>query len=126
MTETEQRLVVALAAEARGPRRNGIFAVWLFTRMAEATLPPDPLTGKAHRRRLEALQRRLSSIALPVPLRRAMAGAMRLVAEGSPRTAAMALHQLVAPVQETLGAPAAEALVQAAARARRAADGKDA
>jgi hypothetical protein len=55
-----------------------------------------------------------------------MAGAMRLVAEGSPRTAAMALHQLVAPVQETLGAPAAEALVQAAARARRAADGKDA
>jgi hypothetical protein len=125
MTETEQRLVADLAAEARGPRRNGIFAVWLFTRVAEAVLPPNPVSGKAHRARVEALQRRLSSIALPAPLRRGMAGALRAVHDGTPRAAVLALHQLVAPAQETLGAGPAEALAQAVARARRAAAGQD-
>jgi hypothetical protein len=126
MTETEQRLVAALAAEARGPRRNGIFAVWLFTRVAEAILPPDPLSVKAHRARVDALQRRLSFIALPAPLRRGMAGALRVVHDGTARAAVLALHQLVAPAQESLGAGPAEALAQAVARARRAADGRDA
>lgn len=126
MTETEQRLVTALAAEARGPRRNGIYAVWLFARVAEGVLPPDPLTPKSHKGRVDALQRRLSSIALPAPLRRALAGSLRLVTEGTPRAAATALSQLVTPVEETLGSAASEALAQAAARARRAADGKDA
>jgi hypothetical protein len=123
--EIEQRLVAALSAEARGPRRNGIYAVWLVTRVAEGMLPPDPLSPRAHQRRLEALQRRLTSVTLPAPLRRAVAGAIRLAADGSPRNAAMALHQLVAPVQETLGADLAETMAQAVARARRAADGKE-
>jgi hypothetical protein len=126
MTETEQRLVADLAAEARGPRRNGIFAVWLFARVAESVLPPDALSVKAHRARLDALQRRLSSIALPAPLRRGMAGAVRLVHDGTPGGAALALNLLVAPVRESLGDGPAEAVAQAAARARRAADGKDA
>lgn len=125
MTDTEQRLVAALAAEARGPRRNGIFAVWLLARVAEAVLPPDPLGARSHRRRVEALQRRLSSVTLPVPLRRAMAGAMRLVAEGTPGAAALALHQLVTPAHETLGATVGETLAQAAARARRLTEGKE-
>jgi hypothetical protein len=125
MTETEERLVAALAAEARGPRRNGVFAVWLFARVAEGVLPPDPLSGKCHRGRIDALQRRLTSIALPPPLRRALAGSLRLVTEGTPRAAATALAQLVTPTQETLGPAAADALAQAAARARRVADGKD-
>jgi hypothetical protein len=125
MTETEQRLVTALAAEARGPRRNGIFAVWLFARVAEGILPPDPLSPKAHRGRVDALQRRLSSIAVPAPLRRALAGSLRLVSEGTPQAAATALAQLVAPAAETLGAVAGDALAQAAARARRTAGGKD-
>jgi hypothetical protein len=124
MTETEQRLVAALAAEARGPRRNGIFAIWLFARVAEGVLPPDPLSAKSHRGRVDALQRRLSSIAVPAPLRRGLAGALRLVTEGTPRAAASALSQLVAPAQETVGATAADALAQAALRARRAADGR--
>lgn len=126
MTETERRLVTALAAEARGPRRNGIYAVWLFARVAEGVLPPDPLTPKSHKGRVDALQRRLSSIALPAPLRRALAGSLRLVTEGTPRSAATALSQLVTPAQETLGSAASDALAQAAVRARRAADGKDA
>jgi len=121
MTDTEQRLVVALAAEARGPRRNGIFAIWLFARVAEAVLPPDGVSLRSHRQRVEALQRRLSSITLPVPLRRAMASAMRVVADGTPKAAALALNQLIAPAQETLGPPVADALASAAGRARRAA-----
>jgi hypothetical protein len=123
--EIEQQLVAALSAEARGPRRNGIYAVWLLTRVAEGMLPPDPLSPRAHQRRLDALQRRLTSVALPAPLRRAVAGAIRLAADGSPRNAAVALHQLVAPVQETLGADLGEMMAQAVARARRAADGKE-
>jgi hypothetical protein len=123
--EIEQRLLAALSAEARGPRRNGIYAVWLLTRVTEGLLPPDPLTPRAHQRRLEALQRRLTSVALPAPLRRALAGAIRLAAEGTPRNAAVALHQLVAPVQETLGTDVAETVAQAVTRARRAADGKE-
>jgi len=119
MTEAEQRLVGALAQQERGPGRNGIFALWLFTRVAEAVLPSDPVTARAHRRRVELLQRRLSSVSMPLPLRRALTGALRLVAEGTPRCSALALQQLVAPAGETVGPQAAEALGLAAARAGR-------
>ncbi len=119
MTEAERRLVGALAQQERGPGRNGIFALWLFTRVAEAVLPPDLVTARAHRRRVELLQRRLSSVSMPPPLRRALAGALRLVAEGTPRGSAQALQQLVAPAGETVGAHVAAALGLAAGRAGR-------
>ena len=119
MTETEATLLTALAGEARGPRRNALFALWLVTRTAESVLPPDPVTLRAHRRRVELLQRRLSSVSVPAPIRRALQAALRHVAEGGATGAALALHQLVAPAREVLGAPAADALAAAAARARR-------
>jgi hypothetical protein len=50
-----------------------------------------------------------------------MASAMRVVADGTPNAAALALNQLIAPAQETLGPPVADALASAAGRARRAA-----
>lgn len=118
MNDTERFLVTALASEARGPRRNGLFAVWLVARAAEAVLPPDPVSARQHRRRVDLLQRRLSSVSVPLPLRRALPAALRLVAEGTPEAAALALHQLVAPVRESVGGPAADALAAAAARAR--------
>jgi hypothetical protein len=121
MTEAEQGLAEALAQAARGPGRNGIFALWLFTRVAEAVLPTDPVSPRAHRRRVDLLQRRLSSVSMPVPLRRALAGALRVVADGTPRTSALALQQLVAPARETLGAQVADTVALAAARAGRAA-----
>ena len=40
MTETETQLLTALAAEARGPKRNGLFALWLVARTAEASGRP--------------------------------------------------------------------------------------
>ena len=118
MTEAEQQLIAALAGEARGPRRNGLFALWLVTRLAEALLPPDPVSPRGHRRRVELLQRRLSGVSVPAPLRRALTAALRQVSEGTPGAAALALHQLVAPARETVGERAASAMTGAAARAR--------
>lgn len=118
MTEAERQLIAVLAAEARGPRRNGLFALWLLTRAAEAVLPPDRVSPRGHRRRMELLQRRLASLSVPPPLRRALSAALRQVGEGSPQGSALALHQLVAPARETVGEGAAAALAMAAARAR--------
>jgi len=120
VTETERQLIAALAGEARGPRRNGLFALWLLTRTAEALLPPAPVSPRGHRRRVELLQRRLASLSVPTPLRRALSAALRHVGEGTPQGTALALHQLVAPARETVGERAAAALTAAAARARQA------
>jgi hypothetical protein len=119
MTETETALLAALAAEARGPKRNGLFALWLVARAAEAVLPPDAVSQRSHRLRVERLQRRLSSVSVPAPLRRALPAALRHIADGTARAAALALHQLVAPTREAVSAPAADVLAAAAVRARR-------
>lgn len=119
MTDTETRLLAALADEARGPRRNALFALWLVARTAESVLPPDPVTPRAHRRRVELLQRRLSSVSVPAPIRRALPAALRHVADGTGPAVALALHQLVAPTREVVSTEAADALAAAAARARR-------
>ena len=111
----EDSLVDALATEARGPRRNGIFAVWLFVRVATGVVGPHPLSPRAHQRRLEALKRRLSSLSVPAALRRALIGAIGQAAECTTEDVALALRLLVTPVQETLG-PAVAAAVQQAAR----------
>jgi hypothetical protein len=123
MTETERHLIAALAAEARGPRRNGLFALWLLSRTAEALLPPDPVSARGHRRRVDFLERRLASLSVPAPLRRVIPAALRHVAAGTPQDAALALHQLVAPARETVGERAAAVLGAAAARARQIATG---
>ncbi len=125
MTEVEQRLLGAIAAEARGPKRNGIFALWLFARVAETALTPAAVSPRHHRKRVELLQRRLSSVSVPPPLRRALTGAIRLLAEGTPHAAALALHHLVAPARETVGPGAADALVLAAQRGRRTAASRE-
>ena len=67
-TQAEDRLVNLIAEAARGPRREGLFALWLVVRAAEALLPPVPVSAKNHRRRLQALETRLGSLALPAPL----------------------------------------------------------
>ena len=54
-TPLEDRLVDLLAAAARGPKRDGLYALWLTVRTAEGLLPPAPVSAKNHRRRLQAL-----------------------------------------------------------------------
>jgi hypothetical protein len=50
VTASEARLVALAAEAARGPRRDGLYALWLTLRAAEALLPPHPVSLKNHRR----------------------------------------------------------------------------
>jgi hypothetical protein len=117
-TPCEERLITLLGASARGPKRDGLFALWLVVRAAEATLPPEPVSGRNHRRRLLALGSRLATLALPAPLQRALVAARQYLEPATPAAAAQVLVQLVAPAREVLGAEAGDA-VAAAARAAR-------
>lgn len=117
-TPAEERLVTLLAEAARGPRREGLFALWLVVRAAEALLPPAPVSAKNHRRRLQALETRLGSLAMPAPLRRALSAARQHLETATPNAAALVLSQLTAPAREVLGAEAGDAVTVAARTAR--------
>jgi hypothetical protein len=117
-TPAEERLIGLVAESVRGPKRDGLFALWLVVRLAEGLLPPRPLSGKNHRRRLQALEARLGGLALPGPLKRAFAAARHHLEPATPAAAAMVLSQLVAPAREVLGPEAGEAVAVAARTAR--------
>ncbi|HXE82148.1 MAG TPA: hypothetical protein VN513_02305 [Gemmatimonadales bacterium] len=117
-TPAETQLVTLIAAAARGPKREGLFALWLVVRAAESLLPPAPVSAKNHRRRLQALETRLGSLALPAPLKRALAAARQHLDAATPEAAASVLSQLMAPARDVLGAEAAEAVTVAARGAR--------
>lgn len=106
-------LLELLALSARGPRREGLFAVWLTARVALDQGMDPPLPERAQRRRIEALERRLARLSLAPPLKRALAGTLALLRDPGTRPAAMALQQLTAPVRETLGAEAGEVIAKA-------------
>ena len=106
-------LLELLALSARGPRREGLFAVWLTARVALDQGMEPPLPERAQRRRIEALERRLARLSLAPPLKRALAGTLALLRDPGTRPAAMALQQLTAPVRETLGAEAGEVIAKA-------------
>ena len=111
-------LLGLLPQTGRGPRREGIFALWLTVRVAQDLLRDPPPGERAHRRRLQALEQRLSSLTMPPPLRRALAAAMSQLREARPETAVQVLSQLVAPAREAGGTEAGDALAQAARAAR--------
>jgi hypothetical protein len=117
-TAAEERLIALVAAAVRGPRRDGLFALWLVVRAAEALLPPRPVSSKNHRRRLQALEARLASLALPAPLKRAVVAARDHLEPGTATAAALVLSQLVAPARDVLGSEAGEAVGVAARGAR--------
>jgi hypothetical protein len=111
-------LLELLPRTARGPKRDGIFALWLTLRVARDLPAGSPGMERAHRRRVSALEQRLSSLALPPPLRRALAAAVAELLAPDAAGPARALSQLVAPTRETAGAEAADALAAAAKAAR--------
>jgi hypothetical protein len=108
--EISRALLRVLASSARGPRREGAFAVWLTVRVAGDLILGPSSVERMHRRRLQALERRLSSLTLPATLRRALTDALVVLRSGTPNDARMALSQLVTPVRETIGVEAAEAV----------------
>ena len=113
-------LLEALGRSARGPRRQGIFALWLTLRVALDLCRDPPLPERATRRRIAALERRISSLTLPPPLRRALAGAMDELKDTRPETAVRVLRQLTAPAGDTLGQAVRDTVAQAAHTAARA------
>lgn len=117
-------LLSLLPQTARGPKRGGIFALWLTLRVAQDLLLDPPPVERAHRRRVQALEQRLSSLTMPPPLRRALATAVSQLREARPETAAQVLSQLVAPARETGGSEAGEALALAAKQARKLVSGE--
>ena len=117
-TLAEERLIGLVAEAVRGPKREGLFALWLIVRSAEALLPPQPVSGKNHRRRLQALEARLASLAIPGPLKRALVAARQHLEPATPTAAALVLSQLVAPAREVLGPEAGDAVTVAARGAR--------
>ncbi|HXF95637.1 MAG TPA: hypothetical protein VNI61_06000 [Gemmatimonadales bacterium] len=118
ITPGEEQLIALVAEAPRGPKRDGLYALWLTLRAAEGLLPPHPVSLKNHRRRLQALETRLATLALPAPLKRALTAARHHLELGTPQAAALVLHQLVAPAREVLGDPAGEAVAGAARAAR--------
>jgi hypothetical protein len=120
LAPAEVRLLEVLAASTPGQRRNGVFALWLFVRACEGLLPPVPLSPRGQKSRVTGLARRLRSLALPSPLRRALAGGVRELAEATPHAAIIGLQQLVAPAREAVSTAAADAMAAAARAAREA------
>jgi hypothetical protein len=111
-------LLTLLSESVRGPKREGIFALWLTLRVAQDLLLEPPPLERAHRRRVQALEQRLSSLTIPPPLRRALTAAVSQLREARPESIAQVLSQLVAPARESGGTAAGEALTQAARTAR--------
>jgi hypothetical protein len=83
-------LVRLLARTARGPRREGIYALWLTVRVTQDLLAVPPIAERAHRRRVQALEHRLATLTLPPQLRRALAAA--LLQLRNPRVAVSAIR----------------------------------
>lgn len=114
----EDRLVALVAEARRGPRRDGLYALWLVVRAAEGCLPPAPVSRRNHRRRLQALESRIGGLGLPAPLRRAFTAARQHLEPGTAAAAALVLSELIAPAREVLGPEAADAVTTAARAAK--------
>jgi hypothetical protein len=91
--------------------------------VAQDILVESPALDRAHRRRVQALERRLSSLTMPPPLRRALAAAVGQLRDLRADTVPQILSQLVAPARETEGVEAAEAMTLAVRQARQAITG---
>jgi hypothetical protein len=116
----ETALLSLLTQTGRGPKRGGLFALWLTLRVTQDLLLNPPPLERAHRRRVQALERRLSSLTMPPPLRRALAAAVKELREVRADSVPQVLSQLVAPARETGGAEAGEAVALAVKQARKA------
>lgn len=99
----------------RGPRREGLLALWLVLRVAEDLAEGD-LPERGHRRRVTALERRLTSLTLPPTVRRGLQAALGELKGTAPDGATLALLSLVAPARDGIGADAADTLARAARR----------
>ncbi len=115
----ETVLLGLLQHTARGPKRGGLFAMWLVLRVAMTLCGPTVPSERSRRRHLAALKRRLSSLSMSQGARRALQAALTQLQDGTPEAATIALRQLVAPAEDIAGTDAGKALARAADTARR-------
>jgi hypothetical protein len=120
-SDPQTDLVDLLARTSRGPRREGVYALWLVLRITLDYLSDPALPERATRRRLTALESRLSSLTIPPPLRRALTALLQELKEGGREAVPVVLSTLVAPARESAGPEAADAVQRAARTARAAA-----
>jgi hypothetical protein len=123
LESADRALITALAASARGPERDGAFALWLVVRAALAAAPPAAVPARQSDR-LRAVGQRVRSLTAPAPLRRSLGAALADLLPARGVAPAVVLSHLVAPAAETC--PAAAPAVQTAARAARAPAGEGA
>jgi hypothetical protein len=107
----------AMTEKARGPERDGVFALWLVVRAALG-MAGVAEAGVRHAARLAGVAARLRSLNTPAPLRRSLSAALADLQPPRSTGPGIVLQQLVAPAGETLGRKVAEA-VAAASRAAR-------
>ncbi len=115
----EMVLLGLLQHTARGPKRGGLFAMWLVLRVAMTLCGPTVPSERSRKRHLAALKRRLSSLSMSQGARRALQAALTQLQDGTPEAAATALRQLVAPAEDLGGLEVGKALARAADTARR-------
>src|SRR5690606_19664046 len=108
-------LLTLMRDSTRGPKREGLFALWLTLRVAEDQAD-GAFSERAQRRRVTALERRLTSLSIPAPLRRGLLAALTDLKPGTADGAAQALARLAAPARDSLGTEAGEAVHRAARR----------
>jgi hypothetical protein len=118
--DPQHELVELLAKSARGPRREGVYALWLVLRVMLDYLSEPAFSERAARRRLAALESRLSSLTLPPPLRRALTALLTELRDNGREAVPVLLATLVAPAREAAGPEVAEAVQRAARSARQA------
>lgn len=118
LTDSPHELVDLLARSSRGPKRDGVFALWLVLRVLLDYLSEPALAERACRRRIAALESRLSSLTLPPPLRRALTALLAELKEGGRDSVPVLLSTLVAPAREAAGVEAGETIQRAARLAR--------
>jgi hypothetical protein len=111
-------LVRLLAGTARGPRREGLFALWLTVRVTQDLQLVPPPIERSHKRRVAALEHRLATLTLPPQLRRALIAALIQLKNPKPDTAADVLSLLTAPVRDGVGADAGDVIAAAGKAAK--------
>ena len=111
-------LVRLLAGTARGPKREGIYALWLTVRVTQDLLATPSIAERAHRRRVLALEHRLATLTLPPQLRRALSAALLQLKNPRVDTAPEVLAQLAAPARDGAGVETGDVIAMAARAAR--------
>jgi hypothetical protein len=114
LTPSGAGLVKLMGEMPRGPRREGVFALWLTLRVTEDLLLLPEQPERSVKRRVAALAQRLSSLSLPGALRRALISALSELEQIPRGRVGQVLLLLVAPTREALGPEAAELIARAA------------